>query len=108
VVAPTAAETAAYASAIQANDDRLRAAEEALGRTQTLRSELTRALPSLPMPSTDGLQQRVADDLASLDRGEREIRSELFSALNDRAAVRALLERRLLDERVAPLRALGR
>ena len=108
VVAPTAAETAAYASAIQANDDRLRAAEEALGRTQKLRSELTLALPALPMPSTDGLQQTVADDLASLDRCEGEIRSELLSALNDRAAVRALLERRLLDERVAPLRALGR
>jgi hypothetical protein len=108
VVGPTEAETAAYSSAIQANDGRLRSAEQALGRTQKLRSELKLALSSRSRESGDGLNQAIEDDLASLDRCEQEAHSELLNALNDRAAVRAQLERHLLDERVAPLRALGR
>ena len=108
VVTPDTAETVAYFSAIQSNDDRLRAAEQMLGRAQRLRSELKVALSSLPEESGEDLTRTIADDLASLDRNEREIRSELLNALSDRASVRTLLERRLLEERIAPLRALGK
>jgi hypothetical protein len=108
VVTPTSAETAEYFSAIQSNDDRLRTAEQALGRMQRLKSELKHALSSLPRETGDDLPKAIADDLALLDRGEKDTRSELLSALTDRADVRAVLERRLIEERVAPLRLLGK
>ena len=108
VVTPTSADTAAYFAAIQSNDDRLRAAEQLLGRTQKLRSELKRARASLTGGSGGDLAQAIADDLTSLDRWEKETRAELLNALGDRADVRALLERRLLEERIPSLQSLGK
>jgi hypothetical protein len=108
VVAPTAAESEAYVTMIQANDDRLRAAEQLLGRARELKNQLRIALSSLPPAPGSDLSQAIVGDLASLDQCEQETLAERLNILGERAAARAQLERRLLEERVAPLRALGR